>query len=129
MKEVPRYLQDPPLDIPILDWWARDYDYVYVILNPFFKVSGHSPKASFYGVVHHDNVTVQGVLDLVEKANRPLPNKAPSDFERIIKATGEPIRWKDIQTAIKAKDFWEFARTVWLWTLEVKRTDRNPIIA
>lgn len=129
MNNIPRHLAEPALDTPILQWWANDYDFVYVILNPFFKVPGHSPATTKYGVQHVGAWAIPDVVQYVQ-ANSPRgPNDAPDDFDSTIKRLGQKVSWTEIQQAIGAADFMEFARTVWLWVLQSERADKNPAIA
>ncbi|MBR9650205.1 hypothetical protein [Thalassovita aquimarina] len=128
LDNVPRHLRLPPIDTPILEYWADCFDHAFVALNPFFRVPGYTPETAAYGVVHLDLTNEQ----LIEHPQSDPPrrgNEAPDNFDDFIKAHGEPVRWSDIQKEIGAKDFMNFARTVWLWTVAVEREDRDPNIS
>ena len=47
--DVPRKLEHPFENVPVLDWWKYDYDHVYVVLNPFFRVPGYTPQTAAFG--------------------------------------------------------------------------------
>ena len=125
----PRHLQEPPLATPILEWWAGCYDHAFVVLNPFFRVPGHAPATSAYSTVRTGPLSVGEIVDLVSSPQPPQPNRAPEDFDSLIKATGQPVSWDEIRRAIDAPSGMEFYRTVWLWTVQCERKDRNAVIA
>lgn len=127
MNPAARALQHPSIDTPVLEWWANHYDHVFVVLNPFFRVPGYSPRTTAYGPVRRD-LSVDALLDQIKNPPPPAANAAPEDFDDIIKVRGEPIRWSHIQRRIGASDFDTFARSVWLWALQVERADRNAEI-
>lgn len=129
MKQVPRHLDRPPLDTPILQWWANEYDFVYAILNPFFKVPSYSPSTTQYGVTHVGNSALQDIINFVTTTKISTSNDAADDFDSTIKRTGQQVLWSDVQRAIGAEDFVEFARTVWLWVVHSDRSDKNLAIA
>lgn len=128
MFEPPRRLLMPPVERPILDWWADDYDHVFIAFNPFFRVPGFTPATAAYGPVHSDRTEFDEIVDLMEQVE-VRPNEAPEDFEDHIKESGQPVRWSEVQRQVGASDFNVFARTAWLWTLEVDRPDRDAAIA
>lgn len=124
----PRHLHEPDLAVPVLEWWADCYDYVFVVLNPFFRVPGYTPETAAYGPEHVGSLSNKSILALLK--NLPdRANEAPANFEDIVKKTGEPLRWIEIQREIGADDFQTFARTAWLWTVHTDRQDRDPQIA
>jgi len=49
MADIPRHLAEPPLDTPMLDWWADHYDHVFIAYSPFFRVPGFDPDMVAYG--------------------------------------------------------------------------------
>jgi len=128
MKEPPRHLAEPTVDIPILDWWAGCYDHVFVVLNPFFRVPGYTPATAAYGPIRSDVTTATDIVELVTRPHQPRPNEAPEDFDDIIKETGQIVGWAEVQKAIGVQDFQTFARNVWLWTVQVTRNDTDPAI-
>ncbi|MEC7761443.1 MAG: hypothetical protein VX874_05950 [Pseudomonadota bacterium] len=128
MAEVPRHLLLPPVEHPLLDWWAEDYDHVFIAFNPFFRVPGYTPQTAAYGPIHTQRDAFDDIGDFVD--NPPVRhNEAPEGFEFEIKERGQPVRWDEVQRDIAASDFNAFARTAWLWTLEVQRPDMDPAMA
>ena len=125
----PRHLAQPPLDTPILEWWAREYDYVYVVLNPFFRVPGYRPETAAYGPIHSDALKVPDIVSHITSPRQLRPNEAPEHFADIIKAAGQPLSWSAVSQAIGADYGPDFQRNVRLWTLEVDREDRDDAIA
>jgi len=127
MADLPRRLRLPPLDTPMLEWWAKDYDHIFIAYSPFFRVPGYTPQTAAYGKIYSDRTDVDDILDLIH--NPPeRPNEAPPDFETTIKETGELVRWADVHAAIGIGDFETFARSAWLWTVEAPRDDRDERI-
>ncbi|EPX86039.1 hypothetical protein [Salipiger mucosus] len=113
LPDVPRRLQHPYDNLPVLDWWKYDYDHVYVVLNPFFRVPGYSPETAAYGPVRLA-LPVSELEELLEEGVPLRDNEAPDGFEETIKGTGQPVRWADVAASIGAMDFPAFARTLWL---------------
>lgn len=132
MSEIPRALRYPPLDTPVLEWWAHEYDHVFVVLNPFFRVPGFTPETARYGLTHVTVDVSQGVDAIVEMVLAPppsAPNEAPEDFMDTIKATGAPVRWSEVADALGATDCPRFHRTVWLWTIASGLDDMDQALA
>lgn len=127
MTHVPRRLSTPPFERSLLDWWADDYDHVFIALNPFFRVPGFSPETAAYGPMHFDRED----LSPEEAVDTPpqRPNEAPEDFELLIKDSGTPVTWAEVQDKLGVRDREKFRRTVWLWTLESDRADCDGLIA
>lgn len=124
---TPRKLAHPPERVPVLEWWAEDYDHVFVVLNPFFRVEGFSPRTAAYGPMHAGTVAPKDVRDFLDEM--PVrANEAPKDFCDEIKHNGQPIRWDHLGRALglSAPAATDFRRNVWLWTLEVDRDDTDP---
>ncbi len=129
MTRKPRHLLCPPPDVPILDWWMECYDHVFVVFNPFFRVPGYSPETAAFGPVRTGPLSVAEIVGLVIGPLPERPNAAPDNFDDLIKAQGQPVAWRTVAAAIGAADVTAFRRTVWLWTLQVERPDRDPLIA
>ena len=111
----------------MLEWWANEYDHVFIILSPFFRVEGYSPETAAFGPTHVSSKTAEEVLDLI-KNPVSRPNAAPENFEEIVKQTGEIIAWKDVQTAIGIDDYMSFCRACWLWVIASPDADEYPDI-
>ncbi|MEQ5869979.1 hypothetical protein J4E08_08700 [Sagittula sp. NFXS13] len=128
LKPPPRHLEYPDLAVPVRDWWARDYDHVFVVFNPFFTVPGHHPATSVFGPIEMDAASARDAM-VQAQVLQAHPDMAPPDFPDTIKTTGQPVRWEAVRQAIGAPDQETFERTVWLWTLDVDRDDRDPQIS
>lgn len=124
----PRHLAAPDPSVPVRDWWARDYDHVFVVFNPFFTVPGHHPASTVFGPLHLGDTAPEDMLQMAQEDLPDRMNEAPDDFPDTIKAEGKPIRWETIRQAIGGPDRADFERAAWLWTLEVDREDRDPDI-
>jgi len=129
MTQIPRHVLCPPTGIPILEWWEVCYDHVFVVFNPFFRVPGYSPETAAFGPVRAGPRSVAEIVGLLTGPTPERPNAAPDNFDDLIKAQGQPVPWRTVAEAIGASDFTAFCRTVWLWTLQVERPDRDPLIA
>ncbi|MCA0873614.1 hypothetical protein LCL97_22505 [Seohaeicola saemankumensis] len=129
MTQIPGHVLCPPTDIPILDWWMGCYDHVFVVFNPFFRVPGYGPETAAFGPVRTGSLSVAEIVGLVTGPTPERPNAAPDDFGDLIKAQGRPVAWRRVAEAVGAGDFTAFCRTVWLWTLQVERPDRDPQMA
>jgi len=132
MADIPRHLAEPPLDTPMLDWWADHYDHVFIAYSPFFRVPGFHPDTVAYGASY----VSWGADEVIQRLKEGLPeqpNDAPDDFEKRIKAEGQKVSWATVQQAAAqqdggAPDWQSFARTVWLWTVHADRKDKDPKI-
>lgn len=120
MENKPRRILAAPYDTPMLEWWGSDYDHVFIVLSPFFRVEGYTPETAAFGPIHSDLQNFDDIMDLI-KHPVDRPNEAPEGFEGIIKQCGEPILWHDIQSAIGVDDFLTFCRAAWLWTVASPR--------
>lgn len=127
MADLPRRLSLPPFDTPLLEWWAADYDHVFIAYSPFFRVPGYTSRTAAYGKVYADVSSVQDMLSVAAEST-DRPNEAPPGFEATIKDTGKPVSWAEVHKAIGIGDFKTFSRTVWLWTVEADRKDRDDRI-
>lgn len=116
MENKPRRIMEAPFDTPMLEWWADDYDHVFIVLSPFFRVEGYTPETAAFGIVHAGSKSVGEIMDLL-KNPVSRPNEAPDDFDSIIKRTGEPIHWREVQSAIGVDDYLTFCRAAWLWAI------------
>lgn len=127
MKSIPRNIDEPPIDTPMLEWWANEYDRVFIILSPFFRVEGFSPDTAAFGPMRMDSATVEDVLDLIEN---PVTrsNEAPVDFEDVIKQGGEIITWQEVRSAIGVEDHKTFCLACWLWVVASSRANKYPDI-
>ncbi|APZ53422.1 hypothetical protein [Salipiger abyssi] len=115
LADVPRRLQHPYFNVPVLDWWKYDYDHVFVVLNPFFLVPGYAPDTAAYGPMHTTLNPVELMTQIEEGGLLARVNPAPDGFEDIIKQTGRPVRWQAVAKAVGMEgEFDRFARTVWL---------------
>ncbi|GGG67007.1 hypothetical protein GCM10011415_12370 [Salipiger pallidus] len=106
---VPRRLEHPFENVPILDWWRYDYDHVFIVLNPFFRVPGYTPESAAWSPMRLS-------VDPSELMDASMPereNAAPPGFGDLIKQTGSPVSWTRVAQEIGAFDFHQFARTVW----------------
>jgi len=79
------------LEVPVLEWWANDYDHVFSVLNPFFRVPGYAPETAAYGPVRMSATSAEEVVDLVLAGRQKRPNEAPEDFDEAIKTTGVQV--------------------------------------
>lgn len=120
----PRHLTLPPVERTLLDWFADDYDHVFIAFHPFFRVPGYSPATAAFGPIHADLREVVEYAGLTD-AVMARPNEAPEGFEDEIKQSGEPVRWDEVQRLVGASDFNLFARTAWLWTIGADRPDQD----
>jgi hypothetical protein len=116
MENIPRHIDEAPFHTPVLEWWANEYDHVFIVFSPFFRVQGFSPATAAFGPIHIDAAGFQDIKGFIES---PVsrPNEAPDNFDQTIKACGEGVSWADVQSAISVTDFMEFARAAWLWTV------------
>lgn len=122
MDDKPRRIMEAPYHTPMLEWWAADYDHVFIVLSPFFRVEGYTPETAAFGIVR---VGTKSVGEIMSQIQNPvsLPNGAPSDFDSTIKQSGELIHWRDVQSAIGADDYLIFCRAAWLWTIGSNRVE------
>ena len=124
MHHIGRAIQHPPTELPVLEWWARDYDHVFAVYNPFFIVPGHHPDTTHYGPARINVASAEELSALAEAP--PIPeNPAPEEFPDLIKQSGSPLRWEAVRQAIGAGDRALFDRTVWLWALNIERDDTD----
>lgn len=121
MNDTPRRLTHPNLNAPVLDWWARDYDHVFVVLNPFFRVPGTPPESVRW--------TTGGGSMLLADTPDALTAEAPDGFDEVVKTTGRPVRWSHVAQGVGAMDFTHFARTVWLWVIGAEAPDHDLALA
>jgi hypothetical protein len=124
--KLPRRHQVPPLDMPVLRWWADAWDHVYVVPHPLFQVPGADPATRSYGP-QHINTTPADLLARLRNRRWPPPT-LPEGFEGQIKTSGIPHRWADVARAIAAPDPLMFARTLWLHTVQVQRADTDTAL-
>ncbi|NDV99774.1 CpsD/CapB family tyrosine-protein kinase [Yangia sp. PrR002] len=117
LTDTPRRLEHPSMNAPLLDWWMRDYDHVFVVLNPFFSVPGFAPDTAAWGPLRSEATTQQELEALIESLGDGQPNQPPDAFDEIIKTTGQPIRWDMVAQALGVADFEHFAHMVWLWVI------------
>jgi len=127
LSPVPRRLEHPYDNVPVLDWWKYDYDHVFVVLNPFYRVPGYTPETASFGPLRV-SMDPETLMEQIEEGGMPEPlNPAPEGFEDLIKQTGEAVAWSDVAFAIGATDFDRFARTVWLQAIggEIPEADQD----
>lgn len=127
MGNIPRRIMEAPLHTPMLEWWAKEYDHVFIILSPFFRVDGYSPETAAFGPMHMDSATVDDVLGLIKN---PItrPNEAPDGFEDMIKKSGEVVTWQEVRSAIGVEDHRTFCLACWLWVVASSRANKYPDI-
>lgn len=126
LSAVPRRLEHPYDNVPVLDWWKYDYDHVFVVLNPFFRVPGYTPETASFGPMRVA-MDPETLMEQIEEGAMPEPvNPAPEGFEDLIKQTGKAVAWSDVAFAVDAPDFERFARTVWLQVIggEIPEADQ-----
>ena len=126
--DVPRKLEHPFENVPVLDWWKYDYDHVYVVLNPFFRVPGYTPQTAAFGPMRVTGDAAD-VLELVNEGVVERENEAPENFHDIIKQTGTAVRWSEVAQAVGAVDFDRFARIVWLQTIAGQAGEDNALMS
>ncbi|AWI84241.1 hypothetical protein CEW88_11420 [Alloyangia pacifica] len=128
LTDTPRRLEHPNLNAQLLHWWMRDYDHVFVVLNPFFRVPGFTPETTAWGPLRSEATTPQELEALLESLGGPQPDQAPEAFDEIIKTTGQPVRWDMIAQALGVSDFRHFARMVWLWVIGAEPPDLDATL-
>ncbi len=127
--DVPRRLEHPYDNVPVLDWWKYDYDHVFVVLNPFFRVPGYTPETASYGPVRLP-FDPEMLVDRIEEGDLPEPaNPAPEGFEDLIKQTGTAVPWSEVAMALGISDFERFARIVWLQVIAGEISEDDAEIA
>ncbi len=123
----PKY-RHPPVNVPVLEWWKAEYDHVFVVFNPFFRVPGFHPLTAKYGPIHQ-NFSLQQLLEHIHSfdcVNQEFG--APDDFEDIVKTKGQSVSWQVVMAELGATDLMCFGRTLWLTVLEVPRDDRDETL-
>jgi hypothetical protein len=119
-----RSIAYPSHDIPILRWWEGVYDHVFVVLHPFFRVPGYSPRSAAIGPRHIGMPSTEEFMKLVLKGTG-RPNAAPDDFDATIKKLGRLVSWEHVNAIVGTRPFHDFALAVWTATVEFRRDDSD----
>ena len=116
VSEIPaarRARRAPPLEIPVLAWWAGVYPHAFVAPNPFYRLPLPGAPGTFDPMDHPD-----GIDD---------PDEVHAAFEARAKASAHTLSWADARARI-APDAPQalFDRAAWLLAVDGPAPARGP---